>query len=236
MMTWRKPMHEPKYRVKGLDSVISGHDDNGVDESFFKLVKFFVPPPARILDPCAGTQIFHKKLKNSFLDSESYELVLGDVKNLHGLTYVGDMRKLSDNPILKPESFDLIIFDPPFGVQAGSRDKRISEYGFALFTPAYLKELMFAAGKEFPRLLKPRGWLITKMMSQHEKFYYKPWQIWLHNVLCGCLFGDRGEGPFKCQDEMLYRYWHDHYFTNDGLLNKKHCHYQIFRKKERVGI
>lgn len=220
--------------MKGLDSVISGHDDNGVDESFLKLVRFFIPPPARVLDPCAGTQIFHEKLKNTYLDSPPYDLVLGDIKNLSGLSYVGDMRKLSENSLLEKESFDLIIFDPPFGVQAGSRDRRIAEYGFDMFTPEYLKDLMLSAAQEFPRLLKPAGWLITKMMSQHVKYEYKPWQIWLHNVLCGCIFDDKGYGPFKCQDELLYRFWHDHYFTNAGELNKKHCYYQIFRKKEVV--
>lgn len=201
-----------------LDSVIY-HE--GLADAFYKVLTSYIHPPAKILDPASGFRKMYKRLPGGSLDGNGYDFTFGDIRNIEGLDYVGDCRKLdfADN------SFDGIVFDPPYGnisareLRSG-RDKMLVHYDTK--TPSELENLFKAVNTEFARVLTPNGRLIVKIMDRHisKKFY--PFHIWCVDWL----------DKFELFDVVVYRY-----FVRRALLrglpcaNKVHNYFMIFDKK-----
>lgn len=192
----------------------------GLADAFYKVLTTYIPPPAKILDPAAGYRKFYKRLPGGGFDG-GYELTFGDIRDLPGLDYVGDCRKLN----FADNSHDGIVFDPPYGNLSeretrGGNSKIEKEY--TTISPLELELLFKCVNDEFARVLKPSGRLMVKIMDRHlnKKFY--PFHIWCVDWL----------DKFELYDVVIYRY-----FVNRPLLkglpfaNKVHNYFMIFDKK-----
>jgi len=162
---------------------ISWGNNISVSEFFLKILRFHIPLkkyPRKILDPTCGNRNLWKHynrptLSKSFGDSKDlneYNITFSDIRNL-GQKIVSDFRELD----FKPETFDGIIFDPPyfFGIE-DSDDPRSEDYGGYNQTYEELERIMIDASKIFPNWLKPSGKFVLKCSDQYynpqRKFYF----------------------------------------------------------------
>jgi len=204
--------------MANVDSVI--YHENLAD-AFFKVLTKYIPPPAKILDPAAGYRHFYKRLPGGSLDGNGYNFTFGDIRNLEGLNYVGDCRKLhfTDN------SFDGIAFDPPYGninEREVRKDAEILDR-YSTISPPELEILFKEVNVEFARVLKPKGRLIVKIMDRHIKKKFHPFHIWCVDWL------DR----FELYDVIVYRYFIKRpKIAKLPYADKVHNYFMIFDKKE----
>ena len=135
-----------------------------VADAFAEILRFHVPPPATILDPCCGQKIIYQKLLNKTLDGKDYKFVFGDIKKELGSIRL-DCRKLP----FRDEIFDAVVFDPPYLIDDGRRlgDPRRDAYGIPNTTQEQIHEFFLYANTEFHRVLKPCGVLIVKCRDHY---------------------------------------------------------------------
>ena len=80
-------------------------------EMMKRILAFYKPPPAKILDSTYGYGSFWKGFQSHTFDGD-YELTTMDIRPLPGVSQVADYTK----PLPFPDSsFDVIVYDPPFG-------------------------------------------------------------------------------------------------------------------------
>lgn len=117
------------------------------------------PKPARILDPCCGSRMF-------YFDKANPDVVFGDIRQeSHTLC---DGRSLEIKPDMlmdfrdmpfEDETFNLVVFDPPHLVHAGSRSWLALKYGRLSMS---WKEDISQGFSECFRVLKTHGVLVFK--------------------------------------------------------------------------
>lgn len=132
---------------------------------------------AKILDPCCGEKRIWKEVKSK------YWLFYSDIRDDLPDTPAMDYKNIN----YVKESFDGILFDPPylFGVKS-KNDKREDGYGGY----SQSKENLFKMMRESPGILidflKPDGKLILKCSDQYfalEKKFYHLSEMWHRNFI-----------------------------------------------------
>ena len=144
----------------------------GINNKVFqKILTFYVPPPAKILDCTCGPRYFWRNWQNNKLDGR-YEVVFSDIRKLGHVQ--ADFFKLP----FKDNIFDCVVFDPPyqdrwrFKLEKVKRPGRLylenpymlSE-GYECFTPQQLEHVK----TELYRVLVPRGILIMKLADNRSR-------------------------------------------------------------------
>jgi hypothetical protein len=185
--------------TKILDSVIFG--DNA--EVFTKLITFYKPPPAKVIDVTCGYKRFWAKLLPSISSTglispnQNYDVVFSDIRPLGDIQ--ADYRTIADEHPELVNKFDVVVFDPPYVNSAnmikvatgykrwmnmdsenGSIYAIETEYGE--LTPEHMLKFLYQAYK----LLKPGGIVIAKLQDTinwwHFKFYEKIEQFGLFEL------------------------------------------------------
>lgn len=169
----------------------------GIAEAFAEILRFYVPPPALVLDPTAGPRRMYKRLEDRTLDGFDYEFVFADVKSqLTPNPHIRlDVRKLP----FRDGVFNAIVFDPPFleEWQEGWGDPRHEDYAYTGWMKEDIYSLIVYANSEFARVLKPSGRLILKIQDQWINGIFYP-----HSDRAIALLWN-----FQLYDKILYRYY-----------------------------
>ena len=79
-------------------------------KAFPRILAFYCPPPAVVVDLCSGYKEFYRRLVSGGIDSQGYKFIFGDIRNLPGNHFVADCRYAP----LKPNIADCVVFDPPY--------------------------------------------------------------------------------------------------------------------------
>jgi SAM-dependent methyltransferase len=158
---------------------------NSNSEVFIKILRFYKPPPALVLDATWGAGTFWRKEQGTLYDKVANYTVVGlDIMRRKDQTILGDLTILP----FKPNTFDVAVYDPPFG--GGTQDgipelndfynwqQQDQSFGFGLS----LKDLSILTRKfneEIRRVLKPEALLITKCQDQARVFVHDLMEEWL---------------------------------------------------------
>jgi len=111
----------------------------------YRILRHYVPPPARVLDLCCGTALWPKWIQ------EEYDVVLCDTAKKSKANILSDLRY----PPFRKRSFDAIMADLPFPYYTGNRYSHLDslhEY----------ESLLQNVAEAARRLLKAKGKLILK--------------------------------------------------------------------------
>jgi len=189
-----------------------------IHEVMKRILDFYFPNKnAKLLDPTCGYRIMYKEI-------EDRNIIFSDIRKIDGcLQY--DCKELP----FKNDSFDGIIFDPPY-VNIKNRmvhkDKKSNDYAYNLMpTPHHLQALCERCNTEFRRLLKPTGILICKITDFHFKIKGK-------EKLYGHIDLIKWFNKFTLWDIIIYRF-HKHF--GQPIQNYKykvpkvHTFFLIFR-------
>lgn len=207
-------------------SVIDGMR-TGIAEAFAEILRFYVPPPALILDPTAGTRIMYKRLEDRTLDGRDYEFIFGDIKAQ--LTPNPHIRLDAARLPFRENTFDAVVFDPPFMDHwADFTDSRQDAYAYTGWAKEDIYSLIVYANSEFARVLKPSAYLILKIQDQWIDGTFYP-----HSDRAITLLWN-----FQLYDKVLYRY----YRSANALLRASykyrrhafivHSYHLVFTKRE----
>jgi SAM-dependent methyltransferase len=167
-----------------------------IAEAFAEILRFYVPPPALVLDPTCGKRRMYKRLEDRTLDEQDYAFVFGDIKaNLAPSPHIRlDAAKLP----FCDGIFDAVVFDPPFmEYWEEFADTRQTDYGYVNWTKEDVYSLLVYANHEFMRVLKPCGRLILKIQDQWVNGTFYP-----HSDRAIALLWN-----FQLYDRILYRYY-----------------------------
>lgn len=141
--------------------------------AFAGLLRHFIPPPATIIDLCAGERRMYRKMeKNETIDGNGYEFIFGDIREINGLDYICDIREAPAELYGKADGH---VFDPPWPSQSGTLGKMVAKYcpmnkkDF----PQFLEDSFDAIDK----ILKEKGILVIK--TPH------PWNHIIYTSLIG---------------------------------------------------
>jgi len=145
----------------------------GNAEVFYKVLTFYVPPPAKILDVTCGYKRFWEKFALGV--QGSYDVVFSDIRTL------GDVRADYHNLPFREGLFDCIVFDPPFESSWGYHPERFKQhkrYKSGVYIPAedgrdayglgkegFHTEEYDAVGLQFFNALRSHGTLIHKIQD-----------------------------------------------------------------------
>ena len=197
-----------------LPSVLEGRNS----EVFRNILRFFAPPPKKVLDLTAGFGKFYEKI-----DRTQYDITMCDCRHLPNIDVVCDCR----NPPFKENSFDVIVLDPPYqhvGTKAWKRTgKGIFHYNYSKIPNQKYMMTLFN-DKALSSILKPEGILIIKIMDMIESS--KP--NWNHMKIVDIL------PSFKLEDLIIYKYRaiQDPKWKRIYHARKCHAYFMIFIKKE----
>ena len=176
-------------------SIIDGVRTN-IAEAFAEILRFYVPPPALILDPTSGTRIMYKRLEDKTLDERDYEFIFGDIKA--ELTPSPHIRLDAARLPFRDNTFDAVVFDLPFMEHwADFADSRQDAYAYTGWMKEDIYSLIVYANSEFARVLKPSGRLILKIQDQWIDGTFYP-----HSDRAIALLWN-----FQLYDKILYRYY-----------------------------
>lgn len=118
-----------------------------------------IKPNARVLDACCGSRMFHFKKDNDdviFMDLRKEEHILSDGRKL----VVNPDIVASFTYIPFPDNrFNMVVFDPPHLVRAGTKSWLVKKYG--LLQDGWERDIKIGF-EECLRVLKPGGTLIFK--------------------------------------------------------------------------
>jgi len=140
-----------------IDSVILGWH-KPLRKAFLEILTFYFPPPATVIDLCAGHKEFYKRIGKSgnTLDGR-YRFIWGDRRALPSNDILCDIRAAP----IKNESADVVVFDPPYGDAHYGHDQL--ERLYTTVNPEDAIKLMEAAYPEILRMLKPGGASFLKL-------------------------------------------------------------------------
>lgn len=95
-------------------------------EMMQRILAFYKPPPARILDSTYGYGSFWNDAQGQLAlqDGDGYDLMTMDIRSLPGVQQVADYTKELPFP---DASFDVIVYDPPYG---GITSERLRQIGY----------------------------------------------------------------------------------------------------------
>jgi hypothetical protein len=159
------PSFKKPWGVRGRIAPLSIIDGEGIDKTIMALLQYYVPPPAKILDPTCGLRNY--QFNNDWWKRQkNYELIQSDV--LLGIAQVqGSVFALP----YKEGTMQGIIYDPPFVPSMAEDDKRTDDYG--QITNLSLKAVLTFYGRtvfnEFERVLSKNGTLIVRGMDNYTK-------------------------------------------------------------------
>ena len=161
--------------MRPLPSIIKGTNK----EVFKKILLYYKPPPARVLDCTCGYQHFWDDLwsivnTKTLWGEEGYEVIFSDIRPLGHI--VADYNYLP----FRPSLFDVIVYDPPWtdmhkgvngyknwlkGDRFGDLSKPISEDDIRLFAKqAYI-------------LLKSNGIVVFKIQDTGDWWSFKAYEL-----------------------------------------------------------
>ncbi len=159
-----------------VGNVIIGWKANTGTE-FAKILRHFIPPPATIIDLCAGERRMYRKMNgNRTLDDTDYNFIFGDIRELKDLDYICD---ITEPPEELFNTADGYVYDPPWPSKSGGLNDMIQKYcpmekeDF----PKFLDESL----EQISKIIKPGGVLICK--SAH------PWNHEIYIRLNGNGYG-----------------------------------------------
>jgi SAM-dependent methyltransferase len=180
-------------------SVIDGSRTH-VAEAFAEILRFYVPPPALVLDPTSGKRIMYKRLEDKTLDGLDYEFIFGDIKSQ--LTPSPHVRLDAAKLPFRDDTFDAVVFDLPYQEDWQKHggewdDPRQDDYAYTGWTKEDIYSLLVYANREFARALKTSGRLILKIQDQWVDGVFYP-----HSDRAIALLWN-----FRLYDKVLYRYY-----------------------------
>jgi hypothetical protein len=196
-----------------------------VDVFFKDVLQFYVPTPALILDPTAGSRLMYKRLEKKRI--KGYKFVFGDIEEVTPAPHIRlDARQLPFGDSV----FDAIVFDPPYIEDSkDNHDPRKNTYGYEEWTREELYELICDCRYEFHRVLKPGGKLIVKIQDQYKKGE----GLIEHSDNAVALFRMVG---WQLYDKVLYRVFRPiHALQRSRYKYRRHSfivhtYYLVFRK------
>ena len=137
-------------------------------KAFAGMIMNFIPPPAVIVDLCAGDRRFYRKMNNGHtLTGDDYKFIFGDIRELKGLDYICDIR----NP--PKELYGIangFIFDAPYPSHSGNLGEMVKKY-----CPLDEKDFKTFVEDSIPsikKILKDDGILICKIKHPWNHVYY----------------------------------------------------------------
>ena len=212
--------------VRGIIPLsVTDGNQYSIAEHFRDLLRWYVPPPAKIIDLTCGYKIMYQKLLDHTIDNCDYEFVFNDRKK--GL---GDLQIdiLKDKIPYPDGSFDCVIVDPPFPKLVEDYS-RLEKYGGNV-TRKYCLQVVAAAGQEAYRLLNTNRFFILKMQDRFDQSgrIFDPLHITCYNLL---------SDKFSLFDLTLYRYWSRsivrsrHRFKKLQCALRVHSYHMIFQKQ-----
>jgi len=185
---------------------------------FQKILAYFVKPPARILDLTYGEGHSWEGFQHNTLLG-AYEVVKMDIRRLPGIDVQADCRSLP----FRDSYFDCAYFDPPFFVKEGkgkrARGTMLSAEDEVSWTHEEYREALEALKHEIPRVLKPGGVLIFKIMDEYVGHKFYPNHFIGYEALCGAM---TPVAHFMCP---LTRK------GMPGLIVSNVIHYLVFRRR-----
>jgi len=151
-------------------------------KAFAGLVRNFIPPPAVIVDLCAGDRRFYRQMNSGHnLIGGDYKFIFGDIRPLDGLNYVCDIR---NPPVELFNVADGFIFDPPYPSHSGTLKEMIKKY-----CPMEEKDFLEFVKQSIPsikKILKKDGVLICKIKHPWNHIFYNllinDGFIWLRDI------------------------------------------------------
>jgi hypothetical protein len=138
-------------------------------KAFAGMLRNFIPPPAVIVDLCAGERRMYRKLNNGHtLIGDDYKFIFGDIRNLKGLDIICDIK---NPPKELFNSADGFIFDAPYPSHSGTLGKMVKKY-----CPLDEKDFEQFVKDSIPsikNILKDKGVLICKIKHPWNHKYYQ---------------------------------------------------------------
>jgi hypothetical protein len=196
------PSYKKPWGVRGRIAPLSVINQEDIDKTIIALISFYVPPPARILDPTCGVKDYQFK-HNFWKGQTGYDLIQSDM--LLGQAQVqGSVYRLP----YKDASFKGIMFDPPFVPKMADDDTRTDDYGqmsdlSLSAVMSFYGETVFA---EFERVLEPHGIAFIRGMDN----YTKDGELLLFQN-----FTKHYSKNMKPIGFYIYRFWHE------GILRQR---------------
>ena len=136
------------------------------------IIHAFISPPARILDTTYGEGKSWKGVQLSSLFG-NFELVTMDKRRLDGVSIVAN---LGEPLPFEEKSFDCVYFDPPYFMEDMTESG--SSGGFqreeVWWTRDEFYKVLSNLSIEIPRILKPNGIFIIKVMDFYWEDTYFP--------------------------------------------------------------
>lgn len=179
-----------KRQLQILDGVLA-RPFHSLENSFELILKTWIPPPAKILDPTAGPRwMWRNLLDNSLsLDGElsKYEVVFGDIAPQSDEVRKVDATQLSG--VFEKGSFDGLVVDPPYrrNVKGGRYDierfKGDQNFNLDSFFGHLNEQAYF--------VLKETGKLIVKIGDSRITGNFEPWDMIATKLLSNFVLEDR---------------------------------------------
>ena len=151
-------------------------------KAFAGMLQQFIPPPAVIVDLCAGERRIYRKMNNGHtLIGDDYKFIFGDIRPLKGLDIICDIKKPPEDLF---DSADGFVFDAPYPSHSGTLGSMVSKYcpldkkdfeGFIIDSIPSIKQI-----------LKDKGILICKIKHPWNHIYYAEFRNngfeWLRDI------------------------------------------------------
>lgn len=203
-----------------------------VHNSFKRVLTYWRPPPANILDITCGRKILWKSLKNHPLVSRlkdipdnGYKVVYSDIRKGLG-DYAHDIKK---RPWPYPAGFDVIVYDPPYmvtpsGFQRSKAADKIQKYDQVEVSTTLeeLEKQFISINAEAPRLLNEKGLILVKIMETSFKGKFIDHNTNITNALSN----------FDKLYTHVYQYNSKMYFPTKYRPLRCHGYYLLFRSKK----
>lgn len=195
-----------------------------IAKHFRDILRWYIPPPAKVLDLTCGYKIMYQKLLNHTLDGKDYQFVFNDLRKGLGDIQVNIMKEKIPYP---DGSFNAVVIDPPFPKLTDDYS-RLDEYGGNV-TEEYCDSVVKAGIDEAHRLLTPAGMFILKIQDTFDNDT-KEFRA-RHIDYCNL-----ASPLFKLYDITIYRYWsrdialYRHRFRKRQSSLRVHSYHLIFQK------
>lgn len=147
--------------------ILSWKVDTG--KAFAGLINYFIPPPAVIVDLCAGERRMYRQMNNGHtLVGGDYKFIFGDIRELEGLDFVCDIK---DPPKELFHSADGFVFDAPYPSKSGTLGSMVDKY--CPMDEKDFSDFVIGCIPSIKSILKEGGVLICKIKHPWNHRYYQ---------------------------------------------------------------
>lgn len=207
----RKRSGKKRSKLQILDGVLA-RPFHSLENSFELILRTWIPPPAKIIDPTAGQRWMWRNLlePSTRLDQvdSGYTIIFGDIA-----PQVDDVIKLDARNAYRPEWFEFFdgeVVDPPY-----RRNVTGGRYDIEKFRgdPNFdLEDFFSRLNRDADMILKPTGKLIVKVGDARIGDNFEPWDMKATQLLTKFELKDRivrrpfyqrKGAPFKRNDRAI---------------------------------